>query len=134
MRDGGEGAGAATGGVRTMLRLEGLAVLAAAIGGYAWLGGPWWLFVVLFLVPDIAFAGYAAGPRPGAIAYNAAHGAVGPIALFWLALLGGTPLWQQIALVWAAHVGFDRALGYGLKYAAGFGFTHLGRIGRQKSA
>jgi hypothetical protein len=29
-----------------------------------------------------------------------------------------------------AHIGIDRALGYGLKYSAGFGFTHLGRIGK----
>jgi hypothetical protein len=28
-----------------------------------------------------------------------------------------------------AHIGMDRALGYGLKYQKGFGFTHLGRIG-----
>jgi hypothetical protein len=35
----------------------------------------------------------------------------------------------QIALIWAAHVGIDRALGLGLKYTAGFGITHLGRIG-----
>jgi hypothetical protein len=34
------------------------------------------------------------------------------------------------ALIWLAHIGFDRALGYGLKYSAGFSFTHLGRIGR----
>ena len=35
-----------------------------------------------------------------------------------------------VALVWCAHIGFDRALGYGLKYAAGFRETHLGRLGR----
>jgi hypothetical protein len=29
-----------------------------------------------------------------------------------------------------AHIGIDRALGYGLKYSTGFGFTHLGRIGK----
>jgi hypothetical protein len=29
-----------------------------------------------------------------------------------------------------AHIGLDRALGYGLKYNAGFVFTHLGRIGK----
>ena len=33
-------------------------------------------------------------------------------------------------MIWCAHIGFDRALGYGLKSAAGFEFTHLGRIGR----
>lgn len=30
-----------------------------------------------------------------------------------------------VALVWAAHVGADRALGYGLKESTGFGDTHL---------
>jgi hypothetical protein len=34
-----------------------------------------------------------------------------------------------IALIWANHIGIDRMLGYGLKYAEGFRFTHLGRIG-----
>ena len=39
-------------------------------------------------------------------------------------------LLQALALIWIAHIGLDRALGYGLKYATGFGDTHLGRIGR----
>jgi Domain of unknown function (DUF4260) len=34
-------------------------------------------------------------------------------------------------VIWLAHCGIDRALGYGLKYQAGFGFTHLGRVGRR---
>ncbi|GLR92489.1 hypothetical protein GCM10007858_01070 [Bradyrhizobium liaoningense] len=45
-----------------------------------------------------------------------------------------SPLTLSIALIWLAHIGIDRALGYGLKYSAGFSFTHLGRIGRQKAA
>jgi hypothetical protein len=36
-----------------------------------------------------------------------------------------------IAAIWAAHIGFDRMLGYGLKYSSSFNDTHLGRIGRQ---
>jgi hypothetical protein len=32
-------------------------------------------------------------------------------------------------MIWLAHIGIDRALGYGLKYSSGFPFTHLGRIG-----
>lgn len=35
-------------------------------------------------------------------------------------------LYWQIALIWFAHIGFDRALGYGLKYPLGFRVTHLG--------
>jgi hypothetical protein len=30
-----------------------------------------------------------------------------------------------------AHVGMDRALGYGLKFPTSFQDTHLGRIGRR---
>lgn len=122
--------GAVTGGVLAVLRLEGLTLAALAVAAYAWHGGSWWLFAILFLVPDFAFAGYLAGPRVGAAAYNAAHATIGPAALVVVGLALASPLAVSVALIWAAHVGFDRALGYGLKYAAGFGFTHLGRIGR----
>src|SRR5690606_29348552 len=81
-------------------------------------------------VPDISFAGYLAGPKVGAIAYNALHTAIGPIALALAGFALAAPLTLSIALIWLAHIGIDRALGYGLKYPAGFGFTHLGRIGR----
>jgi hypothetical protein len=38
----------------------------------------------------------------------------------------------SLATIWIAHIGFDRALGYGLKYGSGFTHTHLGRIGRDR--
>ena len=44
------------------------------------------------------------------------------------------PLAGTLALIWFAHIGFDRMLGYGLKHGAGFRFTHLGRIGKDKPA
>ena len=123
-------------GVRGLLRLEGLALLAASVVLYAQTGAGWMLFAVLFLVPDLSFAFYAFGARAGAVAYNTMHSTIGPFLLAAasravpnapLPLLGA-------ALIWFAHVGFDRALGYGLKYATGFGHTHLGRIGRARLA
>lgn len=116
-------------GTRTLLRAEGLAELAAAIALYAALDGSWWSFALLFLAPDLAMLGYLGGPRLGAFAYNAAHSYLGPVAL---GLLGVAlaPALTPFAAIWAAHVGFDRALGYGLKRASGFRDTHLGRIGR----
>ena len=66
----------------------------------------------------------------GAIVYNAAHSYMAPVALMTGGLALSSPLVLSIALIWMAHIGIDRALGYGLKYSAGFGFTHLGRIGR----
>ena len=123
-------ASAARGGPRSLLRAEGLALLAVAAALYAHAGFSWSLFALLFLAPDLTFAAYAFGPKWGAAAYNVVHATPLPLALGALSLAFGWPLGEAIALIGLAHVGFDRALGYGLKYATGFNDTHLGRIGR----
>jgi len=113
-----------------LLGLEGLAVLVFAI--WAWEDWPesWPIFAVFFLVPDLSMLGYLAGPRVGAVVYNAAHTYLTP-AFFGLGFaLGGPVLCREVALVWLAHIGFDRAMGYGLKYPTRFQDTHLGWIGR----
>jgi hypothetical protein len=126
-----ETTGTVSGGLKTLLRLEGLTLLAGTTTLYALWGGPWWLYAVLFFVPDLSFAAYLAGPKIGAWAYNAVHSTIIPMAMLTIGF-GFAPPWVlSTALIWLAHIGFDRALGYGLKYSAGFGFTHLGRIGRQ---
>jgi hypothetical protein len=115
---------------RLLLRLEGAALLIVAVAMFWHRDGSWWLFAILILAPDLSFLGYLAGPRAGAVAYNAAHATLAPLALAVLGLLAAVPTAIAIALIWLAHIGADRMLGYGLKYGAGFGFTHLGRIGR----
>jgi hypothetical protein len=72
---------------------------------------------------------YLTDAKTGAIVYNAAHSYLAPVALMTLGFGLAEPLTLSIAMIWLAHIGIDRALGYGLKYAAGFGVTHLGRIG-----
>jgi hypothetical protein len=117
-----------TGGVRVWLRLEGAAVLALSLYLYARGGHSWGLFALLILAPDLAMAGYLAGPRVGALVYNLAHVYVGPIllAIVWMSL-GRPPV---PSIIWAAHIGLDRMLGYGLKYPSAFGDTHLGAVGK----
>ena len=115
---------------RIVLRAEGAALLIVAASLYAKVGGSWWLFAGLFLAPDLSFLGYLGGARAGAIVYNAAHTLVGPLLFATAGLLLPANVLIPLALIWAAHIGFDRLLGYGLKYAEGFGFTHLGRVGR----
>ena len=122
--------GTVTGGLRTLLRLEGLTLFAAMTMLYAVWGGSWWIYAILFLAPDLSFAVYLAGPRIGAIVYNAAHSYMAPMVLMVTGFGMASPLVLSIAMIWLAHIGIDRALGYGLKYSAGFGFTHLGRIGK----
>jgi hypothetical protein len=116
--------------VTRVLRAEGLAVLALAVAGYSALGGSWLLFGLLFLVPDLSMAGYLRGPRMGAALYNAGHAYLVPALVALGGWWGGSPPAVQVALIWAAHIGFDRALGYGLKLPAGFRHTHLGMVGR----
>jgi hypothetical protein len=124
-----ETAGAVTGGLRTLLRLEGLTLFAGMTLLYGVWGGYWWVYAILFLAPDLSFVAYLAGPRVGAIIYNVAHSYMAPMTLMVTRFALASPLVLSIAMIWLAHIGFDRALGYGLKYSAGFGFTHLGRIG-----
>jgi hypothetical protein len=127
--------GAASGTPRTLLRLEGAAALASAIVAYSAWGGRWSLFALLFLLPDLSMLGYLAGPRVGAACYNAAHSYLGPVLLAALGMASYLPAGGHaqgpllLACIWAGHVGFDRMLGYGLKYGTGFGDTHLGRRG-----
>lgn len=115
-----------------ILRLEGAVLLAAAVAAYfVGLDEPWWLLPLILFAPDLFMVGYARSHRVGAWMYNAAHSYPAPALLFLGAYLGDRALWQGVALVWFAHIGMDRALGYGLKYETHFTDTHLGRIGRQ---
>ncbi|PAP75338.1 DUF4260 domain-containing protein [Rubrivirga marina] len=119
---------------RTLLRLEGLAALAVAVWGYALTGASWWLFVGLLFAPDLSAVGYLRGPHVGAAMYNAAHTYAVPTLLAAVAYSAGWALGLPVALVWAAHIGLDRALGYGLKLPDGFHQTHLGPIGPARRA
>jgi Domain of unknown function (DUF4260) len=114
-------------------RLEGLALLAASITVYAITAPNWILFALLLLTPDLAMVGYLRGPRLGAIAYNLAHLKILPLALGIVGLMTSNTLEIQLALIWFAHIGMDRAAGYGLKLETGFSDTTLGKIGRQTS-
>ena len=126
----GQPTGAVTGGIRTLLRIEGLTLFVGMVALYGVWGGSWWLFAVLFLVPDLSFIAYLAGPRAGAAVYNAMHTYMLPLILSFIGFSMSLPLTLSISMIWMAHIGIDRALGFGLKYDAGFGFTHLGRIGK----
>ncbi|MET4216812.1 hypothetical protein ACVWWG_008297 [Bradyrhizobium sp. LB7.2] len=130
MTEGTAETGAATGGVNIVLRLEGLTLFVGMVMLYWTWDGSWAVFALLFLVPDLSFLAYLADAKFGALVYNAAHSYMAPVALMTLGFGFASPLTLSIALIWLAHIGLDRTLGYGLKYAAGFGFTHLGRIGR----
>lgn len=118
-----------TGETRILLRVEGAALFLGASIAYFWFGFGWGTYVLLLLLPDLSAAGYLGGNRIGARVYNAFHITPGPILLAGLGFAMGTPFLIQVALCWGAHIGADRAFGYGLKNPERFQSTHLGMIG-----
>lgn len=120
--------------VRRLLRLDGLAVAVASIAAYATIGGNWWLFAALILAPDLAFLAIPFGRRAMAMTYDIVHSYFLPIALGAIATLASLQWLLPIALIWAAHIGIDRAVGYGLKYPESIETTHLGLIGKSRKA
>ncbi len=111
-----------------LLRIEGLTAFLGALALYANQGGSWLLFVLLLFAPDLSMVGYLANPRIGGIVYNAVHVYSAPAVLTALSLASQWPLGLQIALIWFAHIGMDRTLGFGLKYPTAFKDTHFQRI------
>jgi Domain of unknown function (DUF4260) len=108
-----------------VLRGEGLLVLVAATCAYSLTAISWWMFAMLFLVPDMFMLGYLRNNKIGSIIYNIGHTYILPGGLLLAAQLSAQPMLMALSLIWIAHIGFDRVLGYGLKYANGFKSTHL---------
>ena len=92
---------------------------------YQYLHASWILFVVLLLVPDLAMLGYLGGIRLGTICYNLIHTLAGPFLLIAYAYLTGSLWLLSYTLIWIAHIGLDRTLGFGLKFPTEFRDTHL---------
>lgn len=116
-----------------ILRCEGLAVAVLTVLLYARSDGSWWLFAALWLAPDLSMLGYLAGPDWGARIYNSIHAYATPVTLGVCSTLLGARGLVPMALIWANHIAVDRLLGFGLKYPAGFGWTHLGKPGRREA-
>jgi hypothetical protein len=112
---------------KPLLHLEGLAVLAVGCLLYRHIGASWGMFALLFFVPDLSMLGYLGGLRVGAVCYNLFHTYAVPLAVASTGYLAGCHAALCMGVIWAAHIGFDRMLGYGLKYETGFKDTHVGK-------
>mgnify|MGYP001802125827 CR=1 FL=1 len=112
-------------------RLEGALIALACIASYHHFDQSWLLFVLLILAPDLSALGYLFDSKRGAFFYNLAHNYVVPAAFVGVGFAMHWHYLITIALIWCAHIGIDRALGYGLKAPSSFKDTHLGRIGRE---
>lgn len=114
-----------------MLRAEGAAVLLASLYGFHCTGARVSLFAALFFAPDLSFLAWLVNGDAATAIYNTLHSYVLPVALLCVGIKHAEVL--PYALIWTAHIGFDRSLGYGLKYRSGFGHTHLGVVGKART-
>jgi hypothetical protein len=113
---------------RWLLHLEGASILWLTLYFYYFSHFSWWLFAFLFLAPDLFMLGYLKDVKWGSTLYNLAHTLTVPILLLTLAYLLPAYRCFPYALIWLAHIGFDRMLGYGLKYPTSFKDTHLQHV------
>lgn len=72
--------------------------------------------------------GYLVNVRVGTLIYNAVHTYAGPLLLVAISASGIHSGLLPYALIWTAHLGMDRMLGFGLKYPTTFKDTHLQHV------
>ena len=111
-----------------LLRVEGGTILTLSVLLYRQNHASWLLFGLLFLAPDLFMLGYLAGVHIGAAIYNFAHTLLTPVVFLAIGILTGKPQRLPLFLIWTAHIGFDRLLGFGLKYPTQFKDTHLQHV------
>ena len=111
-----------------LLHIEEIALLLLTLFAFQHLHASWLLFVILFLTPDLFMLGYLLSTRIGAATYNLAHTLTLPLALLLASYIQHWNPGSALALIWVAHIAFDRLLGYGLKYPTFFNDTHLQHI------
>lgn len=111
-----------------LLRVEGLALFLGAIAAYVYRQENGWVFLALLFTPDLSMIGYLVNTKVGALTYNLVHTYALPMAMLAVGLVFGVNVIVPVALIWLAHIGMDRTVGYGLKYATSFKDTHLQHI------
>jgi Domain of unknown function (DUF4260) len=113
-----------------LLKAEELAMFLTTLVLFRRLDFSWWWYPLLIFTPDISMAGYLLGNKAGAILYNFIHHKALALGIWVYGMARGLETWQLAGLILFGHSSLDRFLGYGLKYYAGFPFTHLGQIGK----
>ncbi|MFD2625062.1 DUF4260 domain-containing protein [Salibacterium salarium] len=113
---------------KILLRIEGLVVLGLSIYFYFYLQFSWLIFIILLLTPDLSALGYLRNNKVGSILYNLFHTYSIPAVILMSGLLVHNSISLMISLIWVAHIGMDRMMGYGLKYPSKFQDTHFDRI------
>lgn len=118
--------------MKTILQLEEASMFLFGIFLFAQLHFAWWWFPALILAPDVSMLGYLFGNKAGAVCYNFFHHKAVALAVYVFGVYQQNESIQLCGIILFSHASMDRMLGYGFKTFQGFGFTHLGKIGKEK--
>ena len=119
--------------MKSILKLEELAMFLISIYFFSLLDFAWWWYLALFLAPDLGMLGYILNAKTGALSYNLLHHKGIAIGCYLLGIYYNSELLQLSGIILFGHASFDRILGYGLKYPDSFHNTHLGIIGTKNN-
>lgn len=114
--------------MKTLLKLEELALFLGCLYLFSRLNFAWWWFPALLLLPDLSMIGYVVNPQLGALTYNIVHHkALGIVIGLW-GLYTGNQYLMLAGIILLAHSSMDRVAGYGLKYPDSFRHTSSGAL------
>ena len=120
--------------MKYILKIEECLMLLLALFAFYEYDLAWWKFFAFILLPDVGMVGYLFNARVGAITYNFTHHKGIAILIFILGSYFSNQPLLITGIILFAHSSLDRILGYGLKFSNNFSNTHLGIIGKNKSA
>lgn len=119
--------------MKIILQIEQIGLLLLSIFLFSqYVNYTWWWYLLFFFTPDISMLGYMGGNKIGATIYNLFHHQGVAVILIVSGIAYRNQAFLFSGLILLGHSAFDRVMGYGLKLNEGFGFTHLGRIGKNK--
>ena len=121
--------------MKNLLRLEEIGMMALGIYFLTIhnLDMATWIWFIIFFSPDVSMLGYLVSSKVGAISYNIFHHKGIAIACMGIGYFAKLEVLLTIGILLFAHASFDRIMGYGLKYYAGFNDTHLGKLKEDKT-
>jgi hypothetical protein len=100
--------------MKILAKFEEAAGLLLSVYLFSLLAFDWWVYPVLFFVPDASMLGLLAGRRAGAVVYNLVHHKAVAVATYMAGGMLGIPLLALGGVILLGHSSFDRVLGFGL--------------------
>jgi len=111
--------------MKNLIRMEEFSIFLLSIFLFSKLSYPWWLFPLLFLLPDLSMIGYFKSPKIGAVVYNVIHHRALSLFILGAGYYLNSEISMLIGIILFSHSTLDRVFGYGLKYSDNFKHTHL---------